>query len=78
MLRPLADGGAIQRGGSLVIDAIVQGVVRELVGNSGKMDDGVALLQQGAPVQRSGKIRKHGRVNWVIKRNAALDAAITL
>ena len=41
-----------ERRGRLMIDTIIQAINSKLVSYSGKMDDGIALLQQWLPVDR--------------------------
>ena len=56
-------GAAAERGfseccGRPVIDLIVQVVAGKSMSNSGKMNDDIALLQQGLPIERHRQIRK--------------------
>ena len=53
-MRAAAQRGPGQRFGRLVIDAVVEFVAGKGVSNTGQMHGGIALPQQGLPVERPG------------------------
>ena len=58
VLYAAAERGLRERRGSPVIDLVVQVVAGKSVSDSSKMNDDIALLQQGLPIERHGQIRK--------------------
>jgi hypothetical protein len=57
-----------QRRRRAMIDAIIKIVAGVLVGDAGKMNDGVALVQQRLPVEQSRQIRqRNGRHIWLVE-----------
>ena len=45
----------------LVIDAIILVFLGKGMGDAGEVDDGIAILQKGLPVERCGQIRERGK-----------------